>query len=86
MRHLVDRAIRIALSGPPGEVVTNVRQIAGVIAAIAAAGLEQETAIEQVNQALAQMDQVTQQMQRLLKRQPPQRKAGGTSHRNSKVC
>ncbi|SDJ60098.1 Four helix bundle sensory module for signal transduction [Paraburkholderia steynii] len=44
-----------------GEVVTNVRQVAGMIAEIAAAGLEQGTGIEQVNQAVAQMDQVTQQ-------------------------
>jgi methyl-accepting chemotaxis protein len=43
------------------EVVTNVRQVAGMVAEISAAGQEQGTGIEQVNQAVAQMDQVTQQ-------------------------
>jgi pyruvate dehydrogenase (quinone) len=33
VRHLVDRAIRIALSEPPGEVVTNVRQTSPILTA-----------------------------------------------------
>ncbi len=44
-----------------GEVVVSVRQVAQIISEIASAGLEQGTGIEQVNKAVVQMDQVTQQ-------------------------
>ncbi|MEM5316503.1 methyl-accepting chemotaxis protein [Paraburkholderia sp. JHI869] len=43
------------------EVVVNVRQVASIVAEIASAGVAQGTGIEQVNQAVTQMDQVTQQ-------------------------
>jgi methyl-accepting chemotaxis protein len=43
------------------EVVTSVKRVADLIGEITAAGEEQNTGIEHVNQAIAQMDQVTQQ-------------------------
>ena len=42
-------------------VVASVRQVSGIMAEIAQASEEQRSGIEQVNQAIAQMDQVTQQ-------------------------
>jgi methyl-accepting chemotaxis protein len=43
------------------EVVASVRRVSDVIAEITSASLEQSAGIEQVNQAIAQMDEVTQQ-------------------------
>ncbi|RJF96340.1 hypothetical protein D3871_21285 [Noviherbaspirillum saxi] len=43
------------------EVVTSVRRVTDIISEIAAASAEQTTGIEQVNLAITQMDQVTQQ-------------------------
>ncbi len=43
------------------EVVSSVRRVTDIIAEITAASNEQSTGIEQVNQAITQMDQVTQQ-------------------------
>jgi methyl-accepting chemotaxis protein len=43
------------------EVVAGIRQVTGLMGEIAAASSEQTQGIEQVNQALAQMDRVTQQ-------------------------
>ena len=43
------------------EVVTSVRQVADIMQEITAASAEQSAGIEQVNQAILQMDQVTQQ-------------------------
>ena len=43
------------------EVVTSVKRVADIISEITAASVEQSTGIEQVNQAIAQMDKVTQQ-------------------------
>ncbi|HJV84633.1 MAG TPA: methyl-accepting chemotaxis protein [Noviherbaspirillum sp.] len=43
------------------EVVSSVKHVAGIIAEIAAASDEQRNGIEQVNQAITQMDNVTQQ-------------------------
>ncbi len=43
------------------EVVSSVRRVTDIIAEITAASNEQSTGIEQVNQAIVQMDQVTQQ-------------------------
>jgi methyl-accepting chemotaxis protein len=43
------------------EVVTSVQRVTGIIGEIAAASAEQTTGIEQVNQAIAAMDQATQQ-------------------------
>lgn len=43
------------------EVVTSVQRVTGLIAEITNAGKEQSLGIEQVNQAIAQMDTVTQQ-------------------------
>lgn len=43
------------------EIVASVRQVTDIMAELAAASDEQTSGIEQINQALAQMDQVTQQ-------------------------
>jgi methyl-accepting chemotaxis protein len=43
------------------EIVTSVRRVADIIAEIAAASAEQSSGIDQVNKAVGQMDQVTQQ-------------------------
>ncbi|MDP2109496.1 MAG: methyl-accepting chemotaxis protein [Thiobacillus sp.] len=43
------------------DIVTSVQLVAGIISGSAAASQEQSCGIEQVNQAIAQMDQVTQQ-------------------------
>jgi methyl-accepting chemotaxis protein len=43
------------------EIVESIKSVAEIIAGIAAASLEQSSAVEQVNKALAQMDEVTQQ-------------------------
>ncbi len=43
------------------EIVKSINEVAGVIAGIATASMEQTTGIEQVNKALNQMDEVTQQ-------------------------
>ncbi len=54
-----------ALVGEAGktmeEIVSGVKRVADIIGEITAASQEQSTGIEQVNQAIAQMDQVTQQ-------------------------
>jgi len=44
-----------------GEVVTSVRQVSDIINNISAASSEQQNGIEQINQAIVQMEQVTQQ-------------------------
>ena len=44
-----------------GDIVDSVRRVTDVIADITAASREQTSGIEQINQAIAQMDQVTQQ-------------------------
>ncbi|MDR6426604.1 putative phage infection (PIP) family protein YhgE, partial [Variovorax paradoxus] len=43
------------------EIVGSVKRVTDIIGEITAASQEQSTGIEQVNQAIAQMDQVTQQ-------------------------
>jgi methyl-accepting chemotaxis protein len=43
------------------EIVGSIKEVAGLISGIATASIEQTTGIEQVNKALAQMDEVTQQ-------------------------
>jgi methyl-accepting chemotaxis protein len=43
------------------EVVTSIRRVTDIMAEIASASQEQTGGIEQVNQAIGQMDQVTQQ-------------------------
>ena len=43
------------------EIVESIKKVAGIVADIAAASAEQSTGIEQVNKALTQMDEVTQQ-------------------------
>ncbi|HEY6258719.1 MAG TPA: methyl-accepting chemotaxis protein [Xanthobacteraceae bacterium] len=43
------------------EIVESIKEVAGVVAGIATASTEQATGIEQVNKALTQMDEVTQQ-------------------------
>jgi len=44
-----------------GEIVTSVKKVSDIVAEIAAASLEQSSGIEQVNRAVTQMDQITQQ-------------------------
>jgi methyl-accepting chemotaxis protein len=44
-----------------GEIVESIKNVAGIVADIANASNEQATGIEQVNKALTQMDEVTQQ-------------------------
>jgi methyl-accepting chemotaxis protein len=44
-----------------GEVVTSVKRVTDIIGEIATASQEQSTGIEQVNHAITQMDEVTQQ-------------------------
>lgn len=44
-----------------GEVVSSVKRVSDIIAEIAAASVEQSTGIDQVNSAITQMDEVTQQ-------------------------
>jgi methyl-accepting chemotaxis protein len=43
------------------EIVDSIKKVAGIVSEIAAASAEQATGLEQVNKALAQMDEVTQQ-------------------------
>ena len=43
------------------EIVESIKKVAGIVSDIAAASIEQSTGIEQVNKALTQMDEVTQQ-------------------------
>src|SRR5262249_16910729 len=43
------------------EIVDSINKVAGIVAEIASASAEQSTGIEQVNKALTQMDEVTQQ-------------------------
>ncbi len=43
------------------QIVASVRRVTGIMGEITAASAEQETGIEQINMAIAQMDQVTQQ-------------------------
>ena len=54
--HLADKA-----GNTMNEVVSSVKRVTEIIGEIAAASAEQTTGIEQVNQAIAAMDQVTQQ-------------------------
>src|SRR5439155_22995011 len=42
-------------------IVDSIKKVAGIVSDIAAASAEQATGLEQVNKALAQMDEVTQQ-------------------------
>src|SRR5262249_34135826 len=42
------------------EIVDSIKKVAGIVSDIAAASAEQATGLEQVNKALAQMDEVTQ--------------------------
>src|SRR5208282_2395091 len=43
------------------EIVASINRVAGIVSDIAAASAEQSTGLEQINKALAQMDEVTQQ-------------------------
>jgi methyl-accepting chemotaxis protein len=44
-----------------GEIVTSVKKVSDIVAEIAAASREQSSGIEQVNRAVVQMDELTQQ-------------------------
>src|SRR3546814_19271120 len=54
--HLVDRAVKTM-----GEIVTSVKRVTDITADISAASQEQSSGIDQVNQAILQMDEGTQQ-------------------------
>jgi len=43
------------------EIVASIKKVAGIVADIASASVEQSTGIDQINKALTQMDEVTQQ-------------------------
>ena len=43
------------------EIVQSIKRVSGIMGEIAAASVEQSTGIEQVNRAVSQMDEVTQQ-------------------------
>ena len=47
--------------GTMEEIVASVKRVADIMAEITAASMEQSSGIEQVNEAITQMDQVTQQ-------------------------
>ena len=53
------------------EIVASVQRVTDIIGEITAASHEQSTGIGQVNQAVAQMDQVTQQNAALVEEAPP---------------
>ncbi len=53
---LVNRA-----GGALTEIVDSIKKVAGIVSDIATASIEQSTGIEQINKALTQMDEVTQQ-------------------------
>ncbi len=53
---LVNRA-----GGALTEIVESIKKVAGIVSDIATASIEQSTGIEQINKALTQMDEVTQQ-------------------------
>jgi transcriptional regulator with PAS, ATPase and Fis domain len=46
---------------PPEEIVSSIRSVTAIMSEISAASVEQTSGIEQVNQAIGQMDDVTQQ-------------------------
>jgi methyl-accepting chemotaxis protein len=50
------------------EVVSSVKRVSDIIAEITAASAEQSSGIEQINQAITQMDDVTQQNAALVER------------------
>lgn len=54
-KHLVDRT-----GGNMGEIVSGIKQVNEFVGEIAAASLEQSSGLEQVNQAIAQLDDITQ--------------------------
>jgi methyl-accepting chemotaxis protein len=62
------------------EVVTSVRRVTDIMAEISAASNEQSAGIDQVNQAIAQMDQVTQQNAALVEEAAA---AAGSMHEQS---
>jgi len=56
------------------EIVESIKKVAEVVSEIAVASAEQATGIEQVNRALTQMDEVTQQNRRWSRRTPQPRR------------
>jgi methyl-accepting chemotaxis protein len=54
--NLVNRA-----GGSLNEIITSIKDVAGIVGDIANASIEQSTGIEQINRALTQMDEATQQ-------------------------
>ena len=62
VRKVVDGSSRVTQSGQTlEEIVTSVKKVSDIVAEIAAASREQSAGIEQVNRAVMQMDELTQQ-------------------------
>ena len=62
VRKVADGSQLVTNSGRTlGEIVTSVKKVSDIVAEIAAASREQSAGIEQVNRAVMQMDQITQQ-------------------------
>ncbi len=62
VRKVADGSQLVTDSGQTlGEIVTSVKKVSDIVAEIAAASREQSSGIEQVNRAVMQMDQITQQ-------------------------
>ena len=62
MKKVEDGSVLVAQSGQTLEqIVSSVKKVSDIIAEIAAASREQSSGIEQVNRAIMQMDQMTQQ-------------------------
>src|SRR5215471_18448337 len=63
------------------EITASIKQVADIVAEIASASQEQSTGIDQINKALTQMDEVTQQNSALVEGTPPRRRRWSTSRR-----
>jgi methyl-accepting chemotaxis protein len=62
MRKLEDGSVLVTQSGETlGLIVASTKKVSDIVAEIAAASREQSSGIEQVNRAVTQIDQVTQQ-------------------------
>jgi methyl-accepting chemotaxis protein len=69
------------------EIVNAVKRVTDIMSEISAASNEQSTGIEQVNQAVTQMDEVTQQNAALVEEVRRGRicgRAGATAHRSGR--
>lgn len=58
-----------------GEIVSTIKEVADIVAGIAAASVEQSSGIEQINKAISQMDEATQQNSALVEQNAATAKA-----------